>query len=291
MGEFSDVIPEPFLKIVRPVVKIYQKSIDRLRINYYRSKVDVYVVSYRKSGRTWLRYLLGKIIEKKYNIPVEMKSFRYSDLSSEFINLNENNIPRIIFCHDEDNKDASVNDLRFNKKVYKDKKIVFLVREPKDVLTSHYLHKKNRNLTYDKIISEFIRDPKYGIDKLIKFMNLWENNRDLAGKFLLMKYEDMKEDTKSEVKKFLDFIGLNVEEEIIDWAIEESRFEKMKEIEIKNTLENVSSPELRAGNLDNEDSFKVRKGKVGGYSEYMSKEDVEFINQRVNNSLSSYFDY
>ncbi len=290
MGKFSEVVPEPFLKIVRPVVKIYQKNIDRIKIKYYRNKVDVYVVSYRKSGRTWLRYLLGKIIEKKYGIPIEMKSFRYSDLSLEFINLN-GNIPKIIFCHDEDNKDSPLNDLKFNKEAYKNKKIVFLVREPKDVLTSHYLHKRNRNLTYDKSISEFIIDPKFGIDKLIAFMNLWGDNRHIAEKFLLMRYEDMKKDTKSEIKKFLDFIGLGVEEGIIDWAIEESKFEKMKEIEIKNTLENVSSPELRAGNLNNEDSFKVRKGKIGGYSEYMSKEDIELINQRIKNNLSSYFDY
>ena len=36
---------------------------------------------------------------------------------------------------------------------------------------------------------------------------------------------------------------------------------------------------LIPGDPDNQDSFKVRRGKVGGYKDYFSAQDVEFADQ------------
>mgnify|MGYP006349477283 CR=1 FL=1 len=42
---------------------------------------------------------------------------------------------------------------------------------------------------------------------------------------------------------------------------------------------------------DNPDSFKVRKGKVGGYRDYFTDEEVAAIDQRLAETLAPLFDY
>jgi hypothetical protein len=42
---------------------------------------------------------------------------------------------------------------------------------------------------------------------------------------------------------------------------------------------------------DNPDSFKVRKGKVGGYRDYFTDEEVAAIDRRLAETLASLFNY
>jgi len=38
---------------------------------------------------------------------------------------------------------------------------------------------------------------------------------------------------------------------------------------------------MQPGDTNDEESYKVRKGKVGGYLEYLSQDDMNFINQVI----------
>ena len=52
-----------------------------------------------------------------------------------------------------------------------------------------------------------------------------------------------------------------------------------------------SSDRLRATDLSNPDSFKTRRGKVGGYQDDFSKAEVEAIERHVNETLRERFGY
>ena len=63
----------------------------------------------------------------------------------------------------------------------------------------------------------------------------------------------MKKDTSKELKKIIEFIGLEVSEEHIEDAIEYSSFDNMKKIESNNTYNNRK---LQPGDVNDPESFK-----------------------------------
>ena len=54
---------------------------------------DIYVLSYPKSGRTWLRALIGKYLSRKHNLP------EHRILSTEIV-TKKSGLPRVSFDHD-----------------------------------------------------------------------------------------------------------------------------------------------------------------------------------------------
>jgi hypothetical protein len=56
-------------------------------------------------------------------------------------------------------------------------------------------------------------------------------------------------------------------------ALEFSRFENMQKLEAAGAFD---SNILHPGDVRDPESFKVRRGKVGGYREYLSAEDQQF---------------
>ena len=48
---------------------------------------------------------------------------------------------------------------------------------------------------------------------------------------------------------------------------------------------------LTATDTNDKDSFKMRKGKVGGYKEHLTKADIEYINDEIQKNLKPEFGY
>ena len=60
---------------------------------------------------------------------------------------------------------------------------------------------------------------------------------------------------------------------IFQEALEFSRFENMQKLEAAGAFD---SNILHPGDVRDPESFKVRRGKVGGYREYLSADDQQF---------------
>lgn len=235
---------------------------------------DYCLVSYPKSGRTWIRYLLANYFADKYGESIESRLYK----------MRNDDIPRIVATHDG----KTVNLLTRSKKVYRDRQVLFLVRDPRDIVVSHYYHKTKRDEAFSGSLSKFIRNEYFGIRNVIQFMNEWSRRRGVPEDFMLVRYEDMKEDIYKETVRILEFL----EEESIDncalqMAIEEASFSRMKEKEKKGEIAISGLNKEVSGDAE----MKVRKGKVGGYSDDMSEEDVRFVDRMVSETLDSYFGY
>ena len=77
----------------------------------------------------------------------------------------------------------------------------------------------------------------------------------------------------------MGFIGLeDVSKEEIENAFEFSSFSNMRQMEKENKF-NVKR--LRPGEENNVDSYKVRRGIVGGYKDYLSEEEIDRLNQKM----------
>jgi len=87
----------------------------------------------------------------------------------------------------------------------------------------------------------------------------------------------------------LETMGLPVAPPAIDAAIEFSRFDNMRKLETANAFK---SDRLRPANAGDAESFKTRKGKIGGYREYFTAADLDYVNTRIAARLSpAYAEY
>jgi hypothetical protein len=80
-------------------------------------------------------------------------------------------------------------------------------------------------------------------------------------------------------------VGREPSRSVLEGAVEFSRFDNMRKIEAKG----FARPELDRRDPGDAESYKARKGKVGGYREYLSAGDVDYLNARIQERLSPYY--
>lgn len=260
---------------------------------------ETYIISFPKCGRTWLRLMLGFALNEYFsiNLPLDSDALLYLEKLAQ---LNPR-MPEIKLEHDDDAFFKKPEELDQSKLSYSKAKIIFLVRDPRDVVVSAYFHKlKRRNFLpedatripysfYEGELSSFIRERNGSLATLIEYYNVWARNRHFFSSFLLLRYEDMTHDSRQQLQRVLHFVGLsNIGDELINRAVQFASFENMREMESKNIF---NSEILKTSDVTDNDSFKTRKGKVGGYVDYLTVEDIEFINSEISEKLSDVFGY
>jgi len=254
--------------------------------NYYRlysfRKIDVIINSFPKSGRTWLRVMLIRYLQLHYNLEINPQ------ILNPLVLVNKNHdLPKIIFIHgNEDPFLLEPEKITSSTIGIRKKKFIFLVRDPKDVIISSYFQRTKRVddfSNYKGTISEFLRRKKGGIETLLQFLRIWYENKSKFDNFLLIKYEDLRSNPEKEMFRILDFADLhNIDKNKIHDCVEFGSFKKMKKMEKNGFFDN---PSLKPRNFADENSFKTRRGKVGGYVDYLSKNDIEFLNERIRAKL------
>lgn len=165
----------------------------------------------------------------------------------------------------------------------KAKKIIFMHRCPKDTTVSGYYQVRHRiGRPYEGDLSSFVRDPRHGIEKIVKFNRLWLSRlKDFPeGSYVVVTYEDMKADTRGQMEKILRFLNKNVSPARLEKTIDGAEFSRMQKNEKSGGLMKKHGAAFSAP-ADNADpsSLKARKGKVGGYREEMQAEDILYCEE------------
>lgn len=147
---------------------------------------------------------------------------------------------------------------------------------------------KYRERIYQGNLSEFIRDDLLGIHKIVRFLNLWMDDGGKLEKFYSVSYESLHRDTEESMSGILEFLGTDIDYSSLREAIEDSSFSKLKKLE-KNG--NIGEPWIKPGFGNDEQSMKIRKGKVGSYREELSETDVEYLDSVIRTHLTSNLPY
>jgi hypothetical protein len=177
------------------------------------------------------------------------------------------------------------NELATDKSPYKENKIVLLVRDPRDTVVSGYYQATKRiSPPYDGSMSEFIRDPKHGIEKIVRFNLNWFANASIPDSIHLLEYEQLRADTVGEMTRLATFLGKPaLSRERIASTVEAARFENMRAMESKGAGKHEIGVVLAAGDPGDPNSYKVRKGKIGGYTDELSASDIAFCDEVLRN--------
>ncbi len=241
-----------------------------------------FFISFPKCGRTWLRFFLAKYIADKYQVPFMLDHsvvMRALSFGTGF-----NFAPHFHFTHSGfDVPDKN----QFNKiaKAFRGKKIHFLIRDPRDVVISYYWHyqkrqkRLNKDVPRDTPLSVFLRHPEVGISQIIEFMNRWYDQRGDFSQFSIWCYQDFKKDSGLLFKKLLEGVGEGkIDQEVFENALQYSNFDNMRAMELN---QKIKDPMLRTLDTGDPEAFKVRRGVIGGYRDYFSKEDLVFANSEM----------
>jgi Sulfotransferase domain len=198
-------------------------------------------------------------------------------------------IPKIAVVHEDNPQWKSPAQLSPVKNLFRGKKVIFLVRDIRDVVVSLYFQKTRRDREYHGSLTSFLKEKVGSVHTIIAYYNIWAKNQNVPEKFLLVRYEDLTADPSTELKKVLAFLGYpNVGNELIQEAIEYASFERMHKMEGEGKFRPF---DMKPGDPKDPESYKTRKGKVGGYRDYLAPEDISYLNQKISKELSDFFEY
>jgi hypothetical protein len=219
-----------------------------------------------------------------------------------FDNLHLRNpaIPRIFFTHDNYLQDYTGH--RDSKADYRGAKVVLLVRHPADVAVSQYHQWRHRMRPNKKAlnaypahgeevgIAEFVAEREAGLRKVIEFMNGWARARPDLPELLVVRYEDMRARPEQTLAGLLAFMGTPGTPDEIAEAVAFASFENMQRMERKQTFW-LSGGRMVPKDRNNPESFKVRRGKVGGWRDHFSGPEVARIEALIARELAPVFGY
>ena len=153
------------------------------------------------------------------------------------------------------------------------------MRDPRDCFVSLYVQMTRRDPGAPaefkrKTLSDLLRDKKFGIRAIIRTMNAWLNEFSGRDDFTIVRYESLRGAPAENFRALLAFLGETAPDmSIFQDALDFSRFDNMQKLEAAGAFD---SKILRPGDVRDPESFKVRRGKVGGYREYLSSDDQAY---------------
>jgi Sulfotransferase domain len=265
-----------------------RKAIDRWlrgREEFRKLRATDYVLmSWGKSGRTWLRVMLSRFYQLRYGIP--------DGRMLEFDNLHRAvpEIPRVFFTHGNYLRNYTGN--WTDKREFYDKKILMLVRDPRDVAVSQYFQWKYRMRPVKKLLNDypahgadvslfdFVMNPRCGLPTILDFFELWERELPRVAGSLVLRYEDMRAEPARALKQALAFLGTPGEDAQIREAVAYASYDNMKQLEQRKVFW-LSGARLAPGDRQNPQSFKVRRAKVGGYRDDFDERERAAIDALV----------
>jgi hypothetical protein len=247
------------------------------------ARADAVIVSFGKSGRTWLRVLLSRYWQLKCGLP-QSAMIRFDNFHRR-----DPRAPKLLFTHDNYLRDYTGH--RDDKRDYYDSRVVLLARDPRDVAVSQFFQWKFRMRPGKKDLNayppheaevsifDFVTGPA-GVRRVVEFLNGWARELDRIRALHLVRYEDMRADTAGELGRVLRFLGEEpTPEQLADCAAFAS-VENMRRLEEKRVFW-LSGSRLVPKDRGNPDSYKVRRAKVGGWRDYFEDGEIAVIDALV----------
>ena len=235
---------------------------------------DALVVSIPKSGRTWVRTFLCAYFCEKAGQPFSLQPEQYAG------------VPRVIYTHDlfEERTKADRWDKLRGKYLIPQRTrrrcpIILLARDPRDAFVSLYVQltrrtKETPNELKTRNVDDLLRDPAFGLVSMIEVMNNWLTEWSGRPDFLLARYEDLRADPVAGFVAILHSLGdKSLNDRALAHAVAFSAFGNMKKLESAGAFD---SKILRAGDTADPESYKVRRGKIGGFADYLSAADQDY---------------
>jgi len=258
-------------------------------------RANFLIIGHPKSGNTWLKVMISRLYQLRYDLP-----------ESKLINTDEfarkiPEIPRLAATNGYYSYEGEVGKLLAEGAAdnpLRHKPVLFLARNPIDIAVSWY-HQftKRQSRAKQELINHFIDHPidrrtitmwdfvrhsDIGLPSLIEYQNTWARNvRDLEHG-MLAKYEQLRSEPVPTLHKITQLMGENFSEDEIRAAVEWGSFDNLQKLETSGTF---SQGGMKLVNPNDPSTFKVRRGKVGGYRDDFEPEQVAELEALVRDNI------
>ena len=183
---------------------------------------DTYLVSYPKSGNTWLRYMLTLVRSggDRTNLSA-MERFVPDIYRASNRQLLTVRFPRLLKSHE-----------RYTPAY---KRVVYLARDPRSVFISLYWHHQQtgflpESTSLSAYLPRFLEsDERWG--PWSAHVSGWLDAREATGRFLILRYEDLLADPIKGLQKVLHFLKIEASDRDLSEVVRESRLQKLRERE------------------------------------------------------------
>ncbi|XP_052568948.1 sulfotransferase 2A1-like isoform X1 [Peromyscus californicus insignis] len=264
-----------------PTVGFEKEIIEETRDKFVMRDKDTVIVTYPKSGTHWLIEIVSLIQSKGdpswiQSVPLWHRS-PWIETQRGYQKLIKKEGPRLITSH--------LPFHLFPKSFFSSKaKVIYIIRNPRDVLVSGYFF-------WSK--TKFVRNPEsmttyfewflkgnvvYG--SWFEHTRAWLSMRE-KDNFLLLNYEDMKQDTKSIIKKICDFLGKKLEPDELDMVLKYSSFQAMKE-------NNMSNYSLVPKSIVPHNLVHFRKGMTGDWKNHFTVAQAEAFDKVFQEKMAGF---
>lgn len=263
--------------------------------NFKAKPDDLLIATYPKAGTTWTEEIVDLIqnkgdAEKSKRAPTHIRipfiELIIPGMESGLEQANAMLSPRTLKTH-------LPIDLVPPSFLEKNCKIIYVARNPKDSMVSYYhFQRMNKGLpdpgTWEEYFESFLAGKVCWGSWYDHVKGWWEAKDQYRILYLL--YEDMKKNPKHEIQKLAEFIGNNLDDEVLDKIVYHTSFDVMK----LNPMANYSSVPTEF--MDHSISPFMRKGTVGDWKNYFTvaqneRFDEDYKKKMANTSLTFHFQF
>lgn len=230
----------------------------------------IYIVSYPKSGNTWMRFFFANI-----NFPEETVDF--------------SNIEKLIPDPYVGSKLVKSGKYGFFVKSHNSfqpeiKKIVYIVRDPRDVCVSYYKHKQKSlgasfTLSIEEFVDDFINGNADGYGTWKQHLESWCAAMSGRDSFCFLRYEDLLDTSADCLLPSLNRLIPNLEIAEVCRAFEKSSFNHMQRLEAETSSLWIVDKRAKG------DGKFVRSGKVGEWKDTLDAISVGKIEKEFGASM------
>ncbi|XP_042240703.1 uncharacterized protein LOC121878510 [Homarus americanus] len=276
--------------------RLYMKYADKL-YNFEFKQSDVLVMTYPKCGTTWVQEVVWTMLNNpdlkhsKTHQPIMYRSpFLELDM---FTDLAEDGLEGVMIKLLETTPDPRTIKTHLPlslmpSSLLNTTKVVYVARNPKDVVTSYYHHCRITKLVnYKSSLEQFVR---YFVDDNVVYgpywlhvKEAWEKRQHPNLHFLF--YEDLKTDTMAELGKLNDFLGTMLTENQLERVAIHTSFDEMK---TRKALLGEMEDDPNKFNLDiiSLDGGFFRKGDIGDWQTKLTPPMEDKINKWIEDNLN-----
>nr|XP_046255845.1 sulfotransferase family 2, cytosolic sulfotransferase 3 isoform X1 [Scatophagus argus] len=229
---------------------------------------DVVAVTYPKSGTIWMQEILPLVLNGGDLTPIQTipnwDRVPWLEEKRLAVVVDQLTSPRAMVTHFPYN--LMPPSFHASKA-----KVIYVMRNPKDVLvSSYYFHQMAGFLhdpgTFDEFMASFL-EGRVLFGKWTDHVKSWRQT-ELGDRIMYITYEEMVQDLPAALRRMSDFLGRNLSEEVIQKIAQQCSFRSMK----VNNMSNFSLVPKEL--MDSDKTPFLRKGVVGDWKNHFTSEQL-----------------
>lgn len=248
---------------------------------FYPNTIAGILASYPKSGRTWFRFILSSYLAQAFDLNLTPDLHSMFTVMPNFDMEPVRGLPAFGFAgHQPRPPLIAVSHLPYSRLRFRSHPAIFMVRDPRDVMVSSYFHATRQKHRFRGDLGGFLRDPEQGVASLTGYLNGWSAGLQHR-RHIVLSYEDLSRDPAAETARVLAFLGIEVKPQSLAAAVEAAEFQNMR------VLEQATGLPGHDYDRSDDESLRMRRGKVGGFADYLTAEQIEFIERTCDRDLTA----